>query len=275
MEFLVDIIWLSALWTRHPAAIRLLVSDKKGFLGGSDGREEPACNTGDLGLIPGSGRSPGEGNAYPLQNPGLENSMDRETCPATVCGVSKSRTWLSDCHFHILMRSELAVLLLSPFVGLLLLMLSIFYLSTVWLWCVQVCLSELILLGVHWASSVYKLIFFHHICKGFGHVIFSFSSAPFLLSSPPGCSLCICSSLWVSQRPLSLLFFLYFCPPDWIIWVIIWPILMLADSSTHLNLLLSPSSETLSNCTSKLQNACWFHFIILSLYCGALVLMAL
>ena len=129
MEFLVDIIWLSALWTRHPAAIRLLVSDEKGFLGGSDGKEESACNIGDLGSIPGSGRSPGEGNGYPLQNPGLENSMDRETCQATVCGVSKSRTGLSDYHFHLLMRSELAVLLRIPFVGLLLLMLSVFSLS--------------------------------------------------------------------------------------------------------------------------------------------------
>lgn len=50
---------------------------------------------------------------------------------------------------------------------------------------------------------------------------------------------------------------------------------MLADSSTHLNLLLNASSETFSHCTSKLQNVCWFHFIILSLYCGALVLVAL
>ena len=130
MEFLVDIIWLSALWTRHPAAIRLLVSDEKGFLGGSDGKEESACNTGDLDLIPRSGRSPGEGNGYPLQNPGLEKSMDRETCQAAVCGVSESRTRPSDYHSHFLMRSELAVVLLrSPFVGLLLLMLSVLSLS--------------------------------------------------------------------------------------------------------------------------------------------------
>ena len=58
MEFLVDIIWLSALWTRHPAAIRLLVSDEKGFLGGSDGKES-ACIAGDLGSIPALRRSPG------------------------------------------------------------------------------------------------------------------------------------------------------------------------------------------------------------------------
>ena len=45
------------------------------FPGGSDGKES-ACYTGDPGLIPGLGRSPGEGNGYPLQYSGLENSMD-------------------------------------------------------------------------------------------------------------------------------------------------------------------------------------------------------
>ena len=45
-----------------------------GFPGGSGGKES-ACNVGDLGLIPGLGRSPGEGNGYPLQYSGLENSM--------------------------------------------------------------------------------------------------------------------------------------------------------------------------------------------------------
>ena len=46
-----------------------------GFPGGSAGKES-ACNVGDLGLIPGLGRSLGEGNGYPLQYSGLENSMD-------------------------------------------------------------------------------------------------------------------------------------------------------------------------------------------------------
>ena len=46
-----------------------------GFAGGLDGKES-ACNVGDPGFIPGLGRSPGEGNGYPLQYPGLENSMD-------------------------------------------------------------------------------------------------------------------------------------------------------------------------------------------------------
>ena len=50
---------------------------------------EFACNTGDLSLIPGLGRSPGEGNGYPLQYSSLENSIDRETWWATVPGVLK------------------------------------------------------------------------------------------------------------------------------------------------------------------------------------------
>ena len=48
-------------------------ADIFGFPGGSDGKES-ACNAGDLGLIPGSGRSPGEGKGYPLQHSGLQNS---------------------------------------------------------------------------------------------------------------------------------------------------------------------------------------------------------
>ena len=66
-----------------------------GFPGGSDGQES-ACNAGDLGLIPGLGRSPGEGNGHPLQYSFLENSMDRGAWWATVHGVTKSCTRLSD-----------------------------------------------------------------------------------------------------------------------------------------------------------------------------------
>ena len=49
--------------------------------------KEFACNAGDLGSIPGSGRSPGEGNGNPLQYSCLENSMDRGAWPVTVHGV--------------------------------------------------------------------------------------------------------------------------------------------------------------------------------------------
>ena len=64
-----------------------------GFPGDSAGKES-ACNVGDLGLIPGLGRSPGEGKGYPLQCSGLENSMN-----SVIHGVTKSRTQLSDFHF--------------------------------------------------------------------------------------------------------------------------------------------------------------------------------
>ena len=66
-----------------------------GEKGGSDGKAS-ACNAGDPGLIPGSGRSPGEGNGNPLQYSCLENSMDGGAWWATVHGVAKSRTQLSD-----------------------------------------------------------------------------------------------------------------------------------------------------------------------------------
>ena len=66
-----------------------------GFPGGSDGKES-ACNAGDLGLIPGLGRSPGEGNGNPLQYSCLENATDRGAWWATVHEVSKSWTQLSD-----------------------------------------------------------------------------------------------------------------------------------------------------------------------------------
>ena len=57
------------------------------------------CNAGDLGLIPGLGRSPGEGNGNPLQYSCLENPVDRGAWRATVHGVAKSRTRLSDFTF--------------------------------------------------------------------------------------------------------------------------------------------------------------------------------
>ena len=61
------------------------------YPGGSDGKES-ACSVEDPGLVPGLGRSSGEGNGYPLQNSCLENSMDRGAWWATVHGVTKSRT---------------------------------------------------------------------------------------------------------------------------------------------------------------------------------------
>ena len=66
-----------------------------GFPGGSDSKES-ACNAGDWGLIPGSGRPPGEGNGNPLKCSCLENSMDRGAWWATVHEVPESQTRLRD-----------------------------------------------------------------------------------------------------------------------------------------------------------------------------------
>jgi len=63
--------------------------------GGSHGKQF-ACNAGDPGSIPKSCRSPGEGNGNPLQYSCLENSINRGTWQATVHGVPKSWTWLSN-----------------------------------------------------------------------------------------------------------------------------------------------------------------------------------
>ena len=71
---------------------------KKAFLGSSDGKAS-AYNVGDPGSIPGSGRSPGEGNSNPLQYSCLENSIHQGACRATVYGVAKSWTQLSDFTF--------------------------------------------------------------------------------------------------------------------------------------------------------------------------------
>ena len=71
--------------------MRRMFTETSGFPGGSDSKES-ACNTEDPGLIPGSGRSPGEGNGNPLQYPCLENPKDRGAWWAAVCGVTKSQT---------------------------------------------------------------------------------------------------------------------------------------------------------------------------------------
>ena len=85
----------------HPAFINL-TSDQYTvdlslgqFPGGSDGKGS-TCNAEDLGSIPESGKSPGEGNGNSLEYPGLENSMDRGAWRATVHGVAKSETRLRE-----------------------------------------------------------------------------------------------------------------------------------------------------------------------------------
>ena len=77
--------------------ISCIASDSlPGFPGGSAGKES-SCNVGDLGLIPGLGRSPGEGISYSVQYSGLENFVN-----CKVHGVTKSWTRLSNFYFHFL-----------------------------------------------------------------------------------------------------------------------------------------------------------------------------
>ena len=82
------------------------------FPGGSEVKAS-ACNAGDVGLIPGLGRSPGEENGNPFQYSCLENPMDGGAWRATVRGVAKSRTRLSDftsLHFIPGLRLQLILL---------------------------------------------------------------------------------------------------------------------------------------------------------------------
>ena len=75
-----------------------MIESEKHLPCGSDS-EESACNAGDPGLIPGSGRSPGEGNGNPLQYSCLENPNDRGAWQAIVHGVANSWTRLNDFTF--------------------------------------------------------------------------------------------------------------------------------------------------------------------------------
>ena len=94
------------LFYRHPFKFRVVlllhieyeglhIEYLKDVPGGSDGKES-ACSAGDLYSISGSGRSPGEGNGYPLQYSCLENFMTIGAWEATVHGATKSQTQLSD-----------------------------------------------------------------------------------------------------------------------------------------------------------------------------------
>ena len=76
------------------------VQAHEGFRCGSDDKES-ACSAGDLGLIPGLGRSPGEGTGNPLQYSYLGNPMDRGAWRATVSRVAKSQTGLSQIGFSL------------------------------------------------------------------------------------------------------------------------------------------------------------------------------
>ena len=105
-------------WTEKPGRLQSMGSQRVGhdwvtltFIGGSVVKKKNSpANAGTLGhtgLIPESGRSPGEGNGNPLQCSCLENPMDREAWQATTHGVKKSRTRLSNwIHTHTLQNTS-------------------------------------------------------------------------------------------------------------------------------------------------------------------------
>ena len=75
-------------------SLYVFTRDRMGFPSGADGKES-TCNVGDLGLIPGLGRSPGGGHGNPLQYPCLENPQGQRS-QAIVYGVAKIQTQLSN-----------------------------------------------------------------------------------------------------------------------------------------------------------------------------------
>ena len=91
--------WIAGhlLTSEPPKGTKLLFSGYLSFPGGSDSKES-TCQCRRFGLIPGSGRSPGEGNGHPLQYYCLENPMNRGVWQAKVHGVQSdtSQTWLND-----------------------------------------------------------------------------------------------------------------------------------------------------------------------------------
>ena len=82
----------------HPLG-HILMTSLWGFPGGSDGKES-ASNARDSGSILGLGRSPEEGNGYPLRYSCLENPMGRGAWQATVLGIAKSQDWMTDTSVH-------------------------------------------------------------------------------------------------------------------------------------------------------------------------------
>ena len=100
----VKVVWYSHLLKNFPHFVVIHIVKVFGIVNKADvdgltcssNSNEPSCNAGDQRSVPGLGSSSGKGNGNPLQYSWLENSMDREAWWATVCGVTKSKTRLSN-----------------------------------------------------------------------------------------------------------------------------------------------------------------------------------
>ena len=98
---------LMEVWRKGNSACFLVMARlSMGFPSGSDGKES-ACNAGNLGSVPGSGRSPRKGNGNLLLYSCLENFIDREAWRATVHRVATGQTWLSDWYTQSWLQSQL------------------------------------------------------------------------------------------------------------------------------------------------------------------------
>ena len=101
--------WVQSLgWEDPPEKGQATHSSNICFPGGSDGKAS-SCSVGDLGLIPGLGRSPGKGNGNSIQYCCLGNPMDRGAWQTTVLGVTKSWTRLRDFTFTFIANNNTVI----------------------------------------------------------------------------------------------------------------------------------------------------------------------
>ena len=150
--------------------------------GGSDSKES-ACNAGDLDSILGLGRSPGEGNGYLLQYSYLENSMNRGASWATVHGVIRNLTWLSDWHYYTLTVTILSSTFLIvwfylfQFVCFFFLFLVLYILSSLFWFILKFLFSSSFLLctwTLYFSFRIYLKIIWYFFIGIYFHILYYF-----------------------------------------------------------------------------------------------------
>ena len=119
--------WMPTSWIKVPSCSTSICLSSIGFWVASNqiwvllelqhllwlNGKEPACQAWDEDSIPGSGRSPGEGNGNPLQYSCLGNPTDRGAWWAAIHGVAKSRTWLKQLNIHALIHLDIPIITIS------------------------------------------------------------------------------------------------------------------------------------------------------------------